>query len=139
MGRGLLARHAVLHRPLRFSFVNGAYAMHSERLFIVRTQHTWCIFCIHSLVLQTHGPSMMPTLNEMGDVVLVDKLSPRLWNPIQRNDVVVADSSYKADFSVCKRVVGLPGDVVIPAGSWHGIVVSALPPSLPLLTVQTAA
>jgi signal peptidase I len=59
---------------------------------------------------------MMPTLNEMGDVVLVDKLSPR-WRPIQRNEIVIADSSYKRDFAICKRVVGLPGDVITPPAS----------------------
>lgn len=63
--------------------------------------------------LQTNGPSMMPTLNEMGDIVLVDKLSPR-WRPIQRNEVVIADSSYKRDFAICKRVIGLPGDIIHP-------------------------
>jgi inner membrane protease subunit 1 len=56
---------------------------------------------------------MLPTLNEMGDIVLVDRLSPR-WAPIQRGDVVVAESSYKLSFAICKRVVGLPGDVVHP-------------------------
>jgi inner membrane protease subunit 1 len=64
---------------------------------------------------------MMPTLNEMGDVVLVDKLSPRMWAPIERNDVVVADSSFKKDFSVCKRVIGLPGDVIVPARGSYGV------------------
>jgi hypothetical protein len=53
---------------------------------------------------QTNGPSMMPTLNELGDVVLVDKLSCgplRLggwaggWDPITRGDVVVARSANK--------------------------------------------
>ena len=43
---------------------------------------------------QTHGPSMMPTLNEMGDVVIVDKISVR-WNPVARNDIVIADSLNK--------------------------------------------
>jgi inner membrane protease subunit 1 len=64
----------------------------------------------------TEGPSMAPTLAEAGDVVLVDKLSPRFagWAPIRRGDIVVADSSYRASYTVCKRVVALGGDVVVP-------------------------
>lgn len=57
---------------------------------------------------------MLPTLNEMGDVVLVDKLSPRFSSlrPIRRGDIVIADSSYRRDFTVCKRVIALEGDTV---------------------------
>jgi inner membrane protease subunit 1 len=64
----------------------------------------------------TQGPSMMPTLHEMGDVVLVDRLSPRTRaGAIARGDIVVAESAYKRDFVVCKRVLALPGDVVAAA------------------------
>jgi mitochondrial inner membrane protease subunit 1 len=60
----------------------------------------------------THGPSMMPTLNEMGDIVLVDKFSSRFLHPIERGDVVIANSMNKKEFTVCKRVIGLPGDEI---------------------------
>ena len=40
---------------------------------------------------------MMPTLNEMGDIVLVDRLTIR-WNPIQHNDIVIADSMNRQEF-----------------------------------------
>jgi inner membrane protease subunit 1 len=64
----------------------------------------------------TEGPSMSPTLAAAGDIVLVDKLSPRLRAfAIRRGDIVVADSSYKAAYSVCKRVVALEGDTVTPS------------------------
>ena len=59
---------------------------------------------------------MSPTLSESGDIVLVDKLSPRFRAfAIRRGDIVVADSSYKASYTVCKRVVALEGDTVTPA------------------------
>ena len=49
--------------------------------------------CTHAalprVVAQTQGPSMLPTLNEMGDIVIVDRL---VWNPIQRGDIVIAES-----------------------------------------------
>jgi signal peptidase I len=35
---------------------------------------------------------MMPTLNDMGDIALVDKISMN-WDPLRRGDVVVADST----------------------------------------------
>lgn len=67
---------------------------------------------------------MMPTLNEMGDVVLVDKLSCGHlgWDPLTRNDVVVAKSANKAGGTVCKRVIGLPGDEITPP-NWESPVV----------------
>lgn len=65
---------------------------------------------------------MLPTLNESGDVILVDKLTPRLPEalggvPIRRGDIIVADSPKDGSHKmVVKRVVGLPGDVITVAG-----------------------
>jgi inner membrane protease subunit 1 len=74
----------------------------------------WCVdrYVLH--MTTTEGPSMLPTLRAAGDVVLVEKLTPRFaaWAPIRRGDIVVADSSYKAAYTVCKRVVALAGDAV---------------------------
>lgn len=54
---------------------------------------------------------MMPTLNEMGDVVLVDKLSPGPygWNPISRNDVVIAESNHRYVHTAVVRGGGAGG------------------------------
>lgn len=85
---------------------------------------TWWAVDRYVLTLTVlHGPSMLPTLAASGDIVVVDKLSPRLraW-PIRVNDVVVAESSYKRNYSVCKRVVAMPGDAVHPRG-WPAAVV----------------
>jgi inner membrane protease subunit 1 len=60
---------------------------------------------------------MLPTLNEMGDVVVVDRLSPAFewWHPITRGDIVISESSYRKDWTICKRVIGLPGDTIVAA------------------------
>lgn len=75
----------------------------------------WCIdrYVVH--MTTTEGPSMLPTLRAAGDVVLVEKLTPRFaaWAPIRRGDIIVADSSYKAAYTVCKRVIALAGDAVV--------------------------
>ncbi|KAJ3990520.1 LexA/Signal peptidase [Lentinula detonsa] len=59
------------------------------------------------------GPSMLPTLASSGEVVVEDKLSLRL-NPtsLARGDLVVVRSPINPTLIVCKRVIGLPGDVV---------------------------
>jgi signal peptidase I len=76
-----------------------------------------------TLYVQTQGPSMLPTLNELGDLVIVDRLSTR-WNPITRNDIITAGSpSRETDYRVCKRVIGLPGDEVWMPGKTQPVVV----------------
>jgi len=61
------------------------------------------------------GPSMMPTFDPNGEVALVERmfLTTTLRNrPIQKGDVVIARSVQNAKQSVCKRVMGLEGDLV---------------------------
>ena len=53
---------------------------------------------------------MLPTLNEMGDIVIIDRL---LLEPIRRGDIVVAEAPNRRGLQVCKRVIGLPGDTII--------------------------
>lgn len=67
---------------------------------------------------------MMPTFHERGDIVLVDRLSLRTWKPIARHDVVIAKMPSSDAYMVCKRVVGLPGDRITPAGWDRSVVVS---------------
>jgi len=92
-----------------------------ENLRFIRSGVQWVFICysIDKYIFHlsmTYGPSMMPTINEMGDILLVEKLSPRFswWNPLQRDDIIVADSHYKKNFSICKRIIGLPGDKITP-------------------------
>ncbi|ORY05213.1 LexA/Signal peptidase [Basidiobolus meristosporus CBS 931.73] len=55
------------------------------------------------------GPSMLPTLNVVGDFVAMEHASPRLGR-LKTGDVVVAVSPNNPDRAVCKRILGMPGD-----------------------------
>ncbi|KAK0208556.1 signal peptidase I family protein [Desarmillaria ectypa] len=61
--------------------------------------------------LQTGGPSMLPTLAVAGDVVIEDRLSLR-FTEISRGDLVTVKSPLNPLRIVCKRIIGLPGDVI---------------------------
>eukprot|EP01138_Halocafeteria_seosinensis_P012583 gb/GECG01012857.1/.p1 GENE.gb/GECG01012857.1/~~gb/GECG01012857.1/.p1 ORF type:complete len:136 (+),score=8.22 gb/GECG01012857.1/:1-408(+) len=58
---------------------------------------------------QCQGPSMLPTLNDQGDVLLVDKLTPK-FRPYTKNEIVVVRSPHTRGEKVCKRIKGLEGD-----------------------------
>ncbi|RMX63927.1 hypothetical protein KXD40_006165 [Peronospora effusa] len=57
------------------------------------------------------GPSMLPTLNRDGDIVLLDKFTPRLWK-LQPGEVIIAKSVSNPRQSVCKRIIAQEGDTV---------------------------
>lgn len=52
------------------------------------------------------GPSMLPTLNRDGDIVLLDKLTPRV-RALDRGEVVIAKSVSNPRHTVCKRIIGV--------------------------------
>ncbi len=56
---------------------------------------------------------MMPTLADSGEIVVEDRWSIR-WNPtgIARGDLITLYSPLDPSRIICKRVIGLPGDVV---------------------------
>ncbi|XP_024028243.1 mitochondrial inner membrane protease subunit 1 [Morus notabilis] len=58
-----------------------------------------------------HGPSMLPTLNLTGDVVIAEHVSHRLGK-ISRGDLVLVCSPQNPRKIVTKRVVGMEGDTV---------------------------
>jgi len=68
----------------------------------------------------TDGPSMLPTIEASGEIVIESILSHRLapYN-LTRGELVSLKSPSKPDRIVCKRVIGLPGDVICvdPTGS----------------------
>ncbi|KAE9050867.1 hypothetical protein PR001_g1991 [Phytophthora rubi] len=70
-------------------------------------------FCLQQAAdtVKCAGPSMLPTLNRDGDILLLDKLTPRLWR-LQPGEVVLATSMSNPRHTVCKRVVALEGDTV---------------------------
>jgi len=71
---------------------------------------------------------MLPTLHERGDIVVVDRVSGSLGlRPVARGDIVIADNPLTTGLRdrVCKRVVGVAGDVVTPRGWGASVVVPA--------------
>jgi len=54
---------------------------------------------------------MMPTFNPKGDIALVEHLSVTL-DRLERGDVVIAKSAQNPRQTVCKRLLGLPGDKI---------------------------
>lgn len=61
---------------------------------------------------QVDGPSMLPTFSATPEWIIEDILSVRLGRPLIRGEVVVFNSPRVPHTQVCKRVIGLPGDVV---------------------------
>ncbi|KZV75590.1 signal peptidase I family protein [Peniophora sp. CONT] len=59
-----------------------------------------------------YGPSMLPTFAATGDVVLEDRISVLLGRPFTRGDLITFISPANPSHIVCKRILGLPGDVV---------------------------
>eukprot|EP00050_Salpingoeca_kvevrii_P012590 m.23706 g.23706 ORF g.23706 m.23706 type:complete len:160 (-) comp4162_c0_seq1:77-556(-) len=57
------------------------------------------------------GPSMLPTINSKGDIVIEDCISKRL-GLIKRGDIVVARSPRNPKILVAKRVTAVAGDEV---------------------------
>ncbi|KAL0362602.1 UNVERIFIED_CONTAM: Solanesyl diphosphate synthase 2, chloroplastic [Sesamum calycinum] len=60
---------------------------------------------------EVYGPSMLPTLNLTGDVLLVEKLSP-LLGKVGPGDVVLVRSPQNPRKCITKRIVGVEGDTV---------------------------
>ena len=59
------------------------------------------------------GQSMLPTMALEGEAALEDIISYRLWpHSLARGDLVTLKSPIDPTRIICKRVLGLPGDVV---------------------------
>ena len=77
------------------------------------------LFCL--VGVQCVGPSMMPTFNPYGDVAFVEHISVEL-GLIRPGDVVIARSVQNPRHVVCKRVLGLEGDVIpVNEGGLFGV------------------
>ncbi|THH21451.1 hypothetical protein EW146_g80 [Bondarzewia mesenterica] len=64
-------------------------------------------------VTSVHGPSMIPTMAEEGEIVIENRLSFRRDpSSLKRGDLVTLASPLTVGRVVCKRVLGLPGDVI---------------------------
>ena len=62
---------------------------------------------------QTDGPSMLPTFEMSGEIAIESILSHRLapYN-LTRGELVSLKSPWKPNRIICKRIIGLPGDVI---------------------------
>lgn len=55
---------------------------------------------------------MYPTLSLSGDLVLQEHLSSLFRRPLQRGTLVTATSPLDPSHHICKRVIGLEGDII---------------------------
>ena len=72
---------------------------------------TYCIQNYLVDITMCVGPSMLPTLNSAGDIVLINRFLHR-YRAVEYNDIVVAKSPSNPQQIVCKRVLGTSGDHV---------------------------
>lgn len=61
---------------------------------------------------QVCGPSMLPTFSANTEWIIEDALSMRLDRLLARGELVVLDPPRVPNGQICRRVIGLPGDVV---------------------------
>eukprot|EP00591_Stephanopyxis_turris_P013999 CAMPEP_0195535144 /NCGR_PEP_ID=MMETSP0794_2-20130614/43721_1 /TAXON_ID=515487 /ORGANISM="Stephanopyxis turris, Strain CCMP 815" /LENGTH=178 /DNA_ID=CAMNT_0040668197 /DNA_START=385 /DNA_END=918 /DNA_ORIENTATION=+ len=75
-----------------------------------------------------YGPSMLPTISVVGDVILSDCISPLIFG-FKRGDVVIsadpmAEQQHgvgcdKQQGEICKRIIGIPGDKIHIHGEYR--------------------
>lgn len=61
--------------------------------------------------MQVYGPSMLPTINLTGDLVLVERISHRIGQ-VGRGDIVIVRSSENPTKTITKRITGMEGDTI---------------------------
>lgn len=72
------------------------------------------IFMINNwpvLMLQTYGPSMLPTMDLIPSLYLAERISAR-FGKVDRGDIVVMRSPQNPRKTIAKRMVGIEGDSV---------------------------
>lgn len=56
---------------------------------------------------------MMPTLGYEGEIAVEDRITYRLFpDRLRRGDLVVVQSPIQPGHIICKRILGMPGDIV---------------------------
>jgi inner membrane protease subunit 1 len=73
----------------------------------------WYLF-FHAYVFDFHmleGESMYPTFQPFGEIVLVDKITPRLFKKnFKKDDVICLINPVNNEINLCKRVLFLEGE-----------------------------
>ena len=57
------------------------------------------------------GPSMIPTVSEYGDLLMLDKISPKIRG-YHKDDIVILKNPYVPSRNLCKRIIGEGGSEV---------------------------
>jgi signal peptidase I len=81
---------------------------------VVVVQFGCWLHCIHNYgfeITMCVGPSMRPTFNNAGDIVVVERVTPR-WGTLEKGDVVIARSPQNPEQTVCKRIRAFGGELV---------------------------
>lgn len=63
---------------------------------------------------------MLPTIDMKGEIVIEDRLSYWLNPQLSRGELVVLQAPHRPEGVICKRIIGLPGDIVCvdPTGKY---------------------
>lgn len=80
-----------------------------SKLVIYRLNIGW--INISNWILQAPGPSMLPTLNLSGDILLVDRISPR-FRKVAPGDIVLVVSPENPRKIITKRLTAMEDDIV---------------------------
>jgi mitochondrial inner membrane protease subunit 1 len=95
---------------------NVACSIHLFAEYIGRPSTVCAPFRLHKYDVkpdQMTGASMLPTLAYEGELVIENRLTFRLFpNRLSRGDLVTLKSPLEPGRIICKRIIGLPGDVV---------------------------
>ncbi len=102
-----------IHSPIRYGSWEG-----TDRLEVCKNKRSLSDSLVSVFVCQCLGPSMLPTFNVSGDILLLEHLSSK-FEKVRPGDVVMARSPVNPNLVVCKRVLGLEGDrvTVLPTSS----------------------
>ncbi len=70
---------------------------------------------------ETKGESMFPTIQAEGDFVHLLKLGHLFGKNIKVGDVVISLKPMDPEQGVCKRITGMPGDIILidPSSNYH--------------------
>ncbi|KAL5277209.1 IMMP1L family protein [Megaselia abdita] len=85
---------------------------------------THCVFEYVGDFVVCSGPSMEPTLSS-NNILMTERISARMHN-LKRGDVVIAKNPTNPNQHICKRIMGMPGDVVTIAPHPESILAEAL-------------
>ncbi|EOD45849.1 putative mitochondrial inner membrane protease subunit protein [Neofusicoccum parvum] len=84
------------------------------------------VVAAHTFTIRfTYGASMVPTLQTIGDAVVISR-AHRRGRGIAVGDLVNYENPFRLDYGVIKRVVGMPGDFVLrdtPGAEGEGLMV----------------